>query len=135
MLGFDIQVLVKDLLRKYPQWSHDCIAVVGNISSQNVQEPKAKAALIWMLGEYSQDMSDAPYILESLTENWDEEHSAEVIKFAQVILGLLCFFPCLQTCLWLSDLSILRLFFSLDMRFFIIQNKGHDLPNLPHQWL
>ncbi|MBA0819971.1 hypothetical protein Gohar_028410 [Gossypium harknessii] len=70
-------VLVKDLLRKYPQWSHDCIAVVGNISSKNVQEPKAKAALIWMLGEYSQDMQDAPYVLESLVENWDEEHSAE----------------------------------------------------------
>jgi hypothetical protein len=73
-------VLVKDLLRKYPQWSHDCIAVVGNISSKNVQEPKAKAALIWMLGEYSKDMHDAPYILESLIENWDEELSAEVIK-------------------------------------------------------
>ncbi|XP_073285321.1 beta-adaptin-like protein A [Primulina huaijiensis] len=71
-------VLVKDLLRKYPQWSHDCIAVVGNISSKNVQEPKAKAALIWMLGEYAQDMQDAPYVLESLIENWDEEHSAEV---------------------------------------------------------
>ena len=56
---------MKDLLRKYPQWSHDCIAVVGNISSKNVQEPKAKAALIWMLGEYAQDMADAPYILES----------------------------------------------------------------------
>ncbi|KAL3633462.1 hypothetical protein CASFOL_022224 [Castilleja foliolosa] len=71
-------VLVKDLLRKYPQWSHDCIAVVGNISSNNVQEPKAKAALIWMLGEYAQDMQDSPYILESLVENWDEEHSADV---------------------------------------------------------
>ncbi|KAL0407771.1 UNVERIFIED_CONTAM: Beta-adaptin-like protein A [Sesamum radiatum] len=71
-------VLVKDLLRKYPQWSHDCIAVVGNISSKNVQEPKAKAALIWMLGEYAQDMQDSPYILENLIENWDEEHSAEV---------------------------------------------------------
>ena len=75
-----MQVLVKDLLRKYPQWSQDCIAVVGNISSKNVQEPKAKAALIWMLGEYSQEMHDAPYILESLIENWDEEHSAEAIK-------------------------------------------------------
>lgn len=74
-----MQVLVKDLLRKYPQWSHDCIAVVGSISSKNVQEPKAKAALIWMLGEYSQDMHDAPYILESLIENWDDEHSADVI--------------------------------------------------------
>ncbi|CAM8916317.1 unnamed protein product [Rhodiola kirilowii] len=71
-------VLVKDLLRKYPQWSQDCIAVVGNISTQNVQEPRAKSALIWMLGEYSDEMSDAPYVLESLVENWEEEHSAEV---------------------------------------------------------
>ncbi|KAL5729250.1 hypothetical protein ACHQM5_002226 [Ranunculus cassubicifolius] len=71
-------VLVKDLLRKYPQWSHDCIAVVGNISSKNVQEPKAKSALIWMLGEYSQDMLDAPYVLESLVDNWEEENSPEV---------------------------------------------------------
>ncbi|KAH9607352.1 hypothetical protein KSS87_009477 [Heliosperma pusillum] len=71
-------VLIKDLLRKYPQWSHDCIAVVGNISSKNVQEPKAKAALIWMLGEYAQDMADAPYTLESFIENWEEEDSAEI---------------------------------------------------------
>ena len=69
---------MKDLLRKYPQWSQDCIAVVGNVSSKNVEEPKAKAALVWMLGEYSQDMLDAPYILESLIDSWDEEDSAEV---------------------------------------------------------
>ncbi|KAA3468217.1 beta-adaptin-like protein A isoform X1 [Gossypium australe] len=84
-------VLVKDLLRKYPQWSHDCIAVVGNISSKNVQEPKAKAALIWMLGEYSQDMQDAPYVLESLVENWDEEHSAEV-RLHLLTAVMKCFF-------------------------------------------
>lgn len=84
-------VLVKDLLRKYPQWSHDCIAVVGSISSQNVQEPKAKAALIWMLGEYSQDMQDAPYILESLTENWEEEPSAEV-RLHLLTAVMKCFF-------------------------------------------
>ncbi|KAF3446453.1 hypothetical protein FNV43_RR11632 [Rhamnella rubrinervis] len=84
-------VLVKDLLRKYPQWSHDCIAVVGNISSKNVQEPKAKAALIWMLGEYSQDMQDAPYILESLIENWDDEHSAEV-RLHLLTAVMKCFF-------------------------------------------
>ncbi|KAG9455810.1 hypothetical protein H6P81_000318 [Aristolochia fimbriata] len=84
-------VLVKDLLRKYPQWSHDCIAVVGNISSKNVQEPKAKAALIWMLGEYSQDMSDAPYILESIVDNWEDEVSAEV-RLHLLTAVLKCFF-------------------------------------------
>ncbi|KAE9587034.1 putative beta-adaptin appendage subdomain, AP complex subunit beta [Lupinus albus] len=84
-------VLVKDLLRKYPQWSQDCIAVVGNISSKNVHEPKAKAALIWMLGEYSQDMQDAPYVLEGLVENWDEEHSAEV-RLHLLTAVMKCFF-------------------------------------------
>lgn len=83
-------VLVKDLLRKYPQWSHDCIAVVGNISSKNVQEPKGKAALIWMLGEYSNDMPDAPYILESLIENWDE-HAPEV-RLHLLTATMKCFF-------------------------------------------
>ena len=81
-------MLVKDLLRKYPQWSHDCIAVVGNISSKNVQEPKAKAALIWMLGEYAQDMQDAPYVLEGLIDNWEDEHSAEVTHFLSHVTRL-----------------------------------------------
>lgn len=89
---------MKDLLRKYPQWSHDCIAVVGNISSKNVQEPKAKAALIWMLGEYAQDMQDAPYVLESLIENWEEEHSAEVIKLHVSFFMCLAFFLCKYIC-------------------------------------
>lgn len=71
-------VLVKDLLRKYPQWSQDCIAVVGNVSSKHVQEAKAKAALLWMLGEYALDMPDAPYVLEGFVESWAEEDSPEV---------------------------------------------------------
>lgn len=84
-------VLVKDLLRKYPQWSHDCIAVIGNISSNNVQEPKAKAALIWMLGEYAQDMQDAPYALEGLIEEWEDESSPEV-RLHLLTAVMKCFF-------------------------------------------
>ncbi|CAN1218677.1 Beta-adaptin-like protein A [Linum perenne] len=83
-------VLVKDLVRKYPQWSHDCIAVVGNISSKNVQEPKAKAALIWMLGEYAQDMDDAPYVLESLAENWEEDSPEVRLHLLTAVMK--CFF-------------------------------------------
>uniref|UniRef100_A0A251VLX7 Beta-adaptin-like protein n=1 Tax=Helianthus annuus TaxID=4232 RepID=A0A251VLX7_HELAN len=84
-------VLVKDLLRKYPQWSHDCIAVIGNISSNNVQEPKAKAALIWMLGEYAQDMQDAPYALEGLVDEWEDEPSPEV-RLHLLTAVMKCFF-------------------------------------------
>ncbi|KAG7037586.1 Beta-adaptin-like protein A [Cucurbita argyrosperma subsp. argyrosperma] len=54
-------------------------------------EALAKAALIWMLGEYSQDMHDAPYILESLIENWDDEPSAEV-RLHILTAVMKCFF-------------------------------------------
>ncbi|PWA35187.1 AP-1, 2,4 complex subunit beta [Artemisia annua] len=58
--------------------SHDCIDFIGKISSNNVQEPKAKAALIWMLGEYAQDMQDAPFALEGLIKDWEDETSREM---------------------------------------------------------
>ena len=44
-----------------------------------------------MLGEYAQDMSDAPYILENLIENWEEEHSAEV-RLHLLTAAMKCFF-------------------------------------------
>lgn len=106
-----VQVLVKDLLRKYPQWSHDCIAVVGNISSNNIQEPKAKAALIWMLGEYAQDMQDSPYVLEGLVENWEEEHSAEVIRCHYLAIYIYNNFTLIME-LFLSSSHSLRLYIS-----------------------
>lgn len=31
-----------------------------------------------MLGEYAQDMQDAPYALEGLIEDWEDETSPEV---------------------------------------------------------
>ena len=68
--------------------------MVGNISSKNIQEPKAKAALIWMLGEYAQDMQDAPYVLESLVEKWEDECSAEVINLHLFLILLNLFRTC-----------------------------------------
>lgn len=70
---------MKDLLRKYPQWSQDCLAVVGTVSGQSVQEPRAKAALIWMMGEYGEHVDDAPYTLEALAEGWAEDQTPEVL--------------------------------------------------------
>lgn len=43
-----------------------------------MQEPRAKAALIWMLGEYGEHVDDAPYTLEAFAESWDEDSTPEV---------------------------------------------------------
>lgn len=71
-------LLVRDLLRKYPQWSADCLAVIGGVSHRGLTDPRARAALVWMLGEYGEHMADAPYALEELVDAWGEEQSEEV---------------------------------------------------------
>lgn len=69
---------MKDLLRKYPEWAESCVAVIGGVAHASVVEQQAKGALVWMLGEYGQDVPDSPYILESIVEGWGEEESETV---------------------------------------------------------
>lgn len=61
-----------------------------------------------MLGEYSQDMQDAPYILEGLVENWEDEHSAEVI-IKSPFLFQLCF---MHSFIFITLYSIVLIFLS-----------------------
>lgn len=35
-------------------------------------DPEAKAAVIWMAGEYGQDIPDAPYVLESAAGSYSQ---------------------------------------------------------------
>lgn len=71
-------IVMKDLLRKYPEKRHDVLAVLPRIIAQ-VEQPQAKAAVIWMLGEFGQDLRRAPYVLEKLIDDFSEETSPSVL--------------------------------------------------------
>jgi hypothetical protein len=75
-------VVMKDLLRKFPEKRHDVLVVLPRIIN-SVQQPNAKTAIIWMIGEFGQDMRRAPYVLEKLIDEFSEE------TFAAVLLELL----------------------------------------------
>lgn len=40
---------------------------------QTVVEPGARAAYLWVVGEYGAQIQDAPYVLESLSEGFSDE--------------------------------------------------------------
>ena len=61
-----VVLIVEGILRNYPHQSHDCIAVIGNISGRNVLEPKAKVAVDQMFIEYSQDIVEKPLETQSV---------------------------------------------------------------------
>lgn len=70
-------VVMKDLVRKYPdQFQRTAGAVERCLKI--VTEPEGKCAILWILGEYGNQIDDAPYLLEPMIENFVEEPSGAV---------------------------------------------------------
>ena len=46
---------------------------------KQVEEPSGKVSVIWMIGEYGEEatLKDAPYILETFIDNFEEESAHE----------------------------------------------------------
>eukprot|EP00911_Craspedida_sp_UC1_P002022 UC1_evm1s1561 len=73
-------VIFKDVLRKYPSKTSDCIDHIFTVVSYEslVDEPDARAAYLWLLGAHGERFESAPYVLETIVEHVDEEEAASV---------------------------------------------------------
>jgi len=74
-------VAIKDLLRRHPRWADDCIQSVTGIEVDAIAEPAARAAIIFIYGEYGQAMPEAPYMLEPLLQGFAEEEAAGPARY------------------------------------------------------
>eukprot|EP00485_Elphidium_margaritaceum_P005776 CAMPEP_0202688500 /NCGR_PEP_ID=MMETSP1385-20130828/4001_1 /ASSEMBLY_ACC=CAM_ASM_000861 /TAXON_ID=933848 /ORGANISM="Elphidium margaritaceum" /LENGTH=740 /DNA_ID=CAMNT_0049343493 /DNA_START=129 /DNA_END=2348 /DNA_ORIENTATION=+ len=70
-------VCIKMMLRKYPDQYEDVLDKLKHIM-KNVEETDGKCAILWILGEYGEQLLEAPYILEQYIDAYDEEQSSEV---------------------------------------------------------
>lgn len=71
-------IVLKDLIRKFPEKRHDVLPSIPRVIA-TIEEPNAKSAVIWMIGEYGQDMRRAPYILEKIIDSFSDETAPEVL--------------------------------------------------------
>lgn len=83
-------VQVKDLARKYPDIAEVCVGSVSNISLEDVEEPEARAAFIWILGEHGQGIQDAPYLLEACAQGFADE--PDQVQLALLTAAMKLFF-------------------------------------------
>lgn len=70
-------VVIKDIFRKYPGYEGIIPTLCKCIDE--LDEPNARAALIWIVGEYAEKISNAGDILGGFVDGFNEE-------FAQVCL-------------------------------------------------
>jgi vesicle coat complex subunit len=74
-------VVIKDIFRKYPNRYESIIADLCE-NLENLDEPDAKASMVWIIGEYADRIDNAAELLEQFIENFGSEN-------AQVQLQLL----------------------------------------------
>jgi len=55
---------------------------------EKIVSPEAKAAAVWMLGEYGDQLDDAPYLLENFVDSYAEEDSTVRIQLISAAVKL-----------------------------------------------
>lgn len=65
-------VVIKDIFRKYPNRYESIIATLCE-NLEDLDEPEAKASMVWIIGEYAERIDNADELLESFLETFAEE--------------------------------------------------------------
>merc|ERR1711970_970204 len=80
-------VVIKDIFRKYPNKYESIIATLcENLDS--LDEPEARASMIWIIGEYAERIDNADDLLESFLDNFHDENSQVQLQLLTAIVKL-----------------------------------------------
>ncbi|KAK0325572.1 hypothetical protein LTR54_015475 [Friedmanniomyces endolithicus] len=71
-------VVIKNIFRKYPNQYESIISTLcENLDS--LDEPEAKAAMIWVIGQYADRIENSEVLLEDFLDGWaDETHDVQL---------------------------------------------------------
>jgi AP-1 complex subunit beta-1 len=65
---------LQDIFRRYPNQYESIIAQLCD-NLESLDEPEAKASMIWIIGEYADRIDNADELLETFLETFPEETS------------------------------------------------------------
>merc|ERR1719276_766799 len=68
-------IVIKDIFRRYPNRYESIIATLCD-NLEDLDEPQAKASMIWIIGEYAERIDNADELLENFLETFEEEDPA-----------------------------------------------------------
>jgi len=80
-------LLLQDIFRKYPQRYEGIIPTLCS-NLEDLDEPEAKASLIWILGEYAEKIDNSNELLETFLNNFQDEIVTVQIQILTAIVKL-----------------------------------------------
>ncbi|KAE8548687.1 hypothetical protein EYB25_009068 [Talaromyces marneffei] len=79
-------VVIRDIFRKYPGYENIIPTLCKCIDE--LDEPNARAALIWIVGEYAEKISNAGDILAGFVEGFNEEFTQTQLQILTAVVKL-----------------------------------------------
>ncbi|CAK9299778.1 unnamed protein product [Gordionus sp. m RMFG-2023] len=80
-------VVIKDIFRKYPNKYESIISVLcENLDS--LDEPEARASMIWIIGEYAERIDNADELLDSFLDGFNDENTQVQLQLLTAIVKL-----------------------------------------------
>jgi len=80
-------IVIKDIFRKYPDRYESIISILcANLES--LDEPEAKASMIWIIGEYADRIDNADELLDSFLEGFKDENPEVQLQLLTAIVKL-----------------------------------------------
>lgn len=84
-------IVLANVMRVYPNSVTSLVLPSISKCLRKVEDPVARAALVWMIGEYASDILEAPYLVEPIIDNYDEEQSS-LLKLHMLTATMKIFF-------------------------------------------
>ena len=80
-------IVIKDIFRKYPNRYESIIATLCE-NLDTLDEPEAKASMIWIIGEYAERIENADELLQSFLDNFHDENAQVQLQILTAIVKL-----------------------------------------------
>ncbi len=72
--------ILKDIFRKYPNRYESIIGILCE-NLDTLDEPEAKASMIWIIGHYAEKIENAAELLDSFLETFLDESTEVFLSF------------------------------------------------------
>jgi len=80
-------VVIKDIFRKYPHKYESIIATLCE-NLETLNEPEAKASMIWIIGEYADRIDNADELIETFLEGFHDESTGVQLQLLTATVKL-----------------------------------------------
>mmetsp|Transcript_21906 Transcript_21906/g.38858 ORF Transcript_21906/g.38858 Transcript_21906/m.38858 type:complete len:911 (+) Transcript_21906:192-2924(+) len=85
-------IVIKDIFRKYPNKYEQIIGVLcDNLDS--LDEPEAKASMVWIIGEYSARIENSMELLKTFADNFEQEGTQVQLAILTAVVKLFLYMP------------------------------------------